>query len=311
MSVGALAYLGLTKEAAFATPVTATHFPPISSESFRDGPEAISEAQIRGLLSMDPKYKGMQMVSGGFGGVAYPSTLGHLFRAAFGNPVTTGAGPYTHTFIPPQAAAGVGKADMPPYSITVNRNAVQIKRYFGLVLGKLGLKFTQGGMLTYDTTWLGKDADVVTAPTLVQNTDTPFQLTANLTRGGSPDITIQDFSIDITNSFEAVKTINNTNLIEAIRLSGKRTITFSGTADFSSTALYDQFVAYTTQAWSIVFTQGPATLTIEIPAALLPDVSAAVGGDGRITASFSGEAQYDTATSRDLRMILINSIAAY
>lgn len=311
MAVGAVSYLGIGKEAAFGTAVVPIAFPPISSESFTDGPEAISEAQLRGLLAMDPKYKGMQMVSGGFNGIAYPSILGHLLRAAFGSPVTTGAGPYNHTFVPPNAAAGVGKADMPPYSITVKRDTTQTKRYMGCVLTKLGFKFTQGDKLTYDTSWIGRDTDIPTAPTLVLPTDTPFTLTAALTRGGSADITIQDFSLDITNTLEAVKTINNSNLIDAIRWSGKRSITFSGTADFSTTALYDQFILFTAQAYSIIFTQGASTFTLELPAGLITAAGAAASGDGRMTLSFSGEGQYDVVTARDLRAILVNAIASY
>lgn len=312
MAVGALSSLGLIKEAVFGTPLVPTVFPPFTSESFKDGPEAISEPQIRALLSMDPKYKGMLMVSGGFSGIAYPSQLGHLIRAALGPDTVTGTGPFVHTFVAPQVpVGGIAKADLPPYSISVNRNAIQCKRYISCVCTKLGLKFAQGGALTYDTSWIGQNTDSISPPTVVLPTDTPFTLTASISRGGSTDATIQDFSIDISNTLEGVKTINNSNLIDSIRFSGKRSITFSGTADFSTSALYDQFILFTSQLWIITFTQGTSTLAIEIPAGLITDAGASVGGDGRITLSFSGEGQYDTSTSRDLRMVLTNSVATY
>jgi Phage tail tube protein len=312
MGVGALLEFGGAKEAVWGTGVAPTFYPPVSSEGFKDGPEAISELQLRGILDTDPKYKGMQMVSGAFGGIAYPSQLGHVLRAALGPPVTTGAGPFTHTFVPIQApfVPASGQA-LPSYSFTVNRDSIQILRYEGMQCSKLSLKFSQGGALTYDTSWIGRDASVQTAPTVTLPTDTPFTLSANIQRNAVAFADLQDFSLDISNSIEAVKTINNSDKITRISWSGRRTIALSGTADFASLQLYNDFKAFASTPWTIVFTIGASTLTLEFPALLITDESNNVGGDGRITASFSSEARYDTATARAFRAILVNATATY
>jgi hypothetical protein len=312
VSLGALAALGGAKEATWGAGVAPAFFVPFSSEGFKDGPEVIQELQIRGILDIDPKYKGMQAVSGAFGGIVYPSQIGHILRAALGAPITTGAGPFTHTFTPLQAAFVPGTSQaLPSYSFTINRDGAQILRYEGMQCTKLGFKFAQGGALTFDTSWIGRDATVQSAPLVTLPTDIPITLSAQILRAGSAFADLQDFSLDISNSLEAVKTINTSALINRISWSGRRSITLSGTADFASAQLYSDFKAFANTPWTIVFTVGAVTLTLEFPALLITDESNNVGGDGRITASFSSEAQYDIATARAFRAILVNNVAAY
>lgn len=310
MAVGALSSAGGAKEVSWGTGVAPTFFYPFSSEGFTDGPETMQELQIRGILDADPQYKGMQMVSGALAGVVYPSLIGHILRAALGAPVTTGAGPFTHTFTPVQAAFSANAA-LPPYSWTVNRENLQILRYEGCVCSKVGLKLSQGGVLTFDSSWIGRDATVQAAPTVTLPTDVPFQLSANILRAGSPFADLQDFSLDISNTIEPVKVINNSDKVGRIVWSGKRTISMSATADFSSLQLYNDFKAFNTVAWSFAFAQGANTLAINVPAAILKTPGATVGGDGRITLSATLDAMYDTTTARALQIVLANGVATY
>lgn len=310
MAVGALGVLGGAKETVWGTGVAPTFYIPFSSEGFTDGPETMQELQIRGILDSDPMYKGMQMVSGSFGSVAYPSLLGHVLRAALGIPVTSGVGPYTHTFTPLQAAFNAN-AGLPSYSWTVNRDGLQILRYEGCVCTKLGFKMSQGGLLTFDTSWIGKDASVQIAPTPILPTDVPFQLSATITRAAVAFAELQDFSIEITNTLEPVKTLNNSDKISRIAWSGKRTISMSFTADFASLQLYNDFKAFTVNNWNFAFNQGANALNIAIPAALIKTPGAQIGGDGRITLSATVDAMYDTTAARALQITLSNAIASY
>lgn len=308
---GQLSALGLAPETTWGTPVAPADFFPFSSEGFKDGPEAITELQLRGLLDSDPKFKGMQAVSGSFGGVAYPTLLGHLLRAALGAPVTTGAGAYTHTFTPAQAAFS-SDAPLPPYSIAVKRDAVQTVRYAGNVLTKLSLKFSQGGILSVDTAWLGKDADATyTMPAVTLPTGNPFHLTADLKRNAVSFADIADLTVEITNNVEVVKTINNSSLVNRMAWTSGRTITVTGSADFQSQQFYNDFKAFTAVPWSFEWTEGSDSLTLTIPALLITDAGAAVGGAGRINLSFNGEAQYSAGDGYALQAVLVNSKASY
>lgn len=308
-NIGALGVVGIGKEATFGTGVPPTDFIPFTSEGFKDGPEAIQEAQIRALLDQAPKYKGMQAVTGTLSGVAYPGILGHLLRAALGAPVDAGAGPYTHTYTPIQDAFSADAA-LPSYSITVKRGP-QLIRYLGMVCSGLTLKFTQGGLLTFDSNWIGQDVDTPTSPTVTLPSDAPFQMTAALTRGGTAEASLQDYSLAITNTLEALKLINNTSKIARIAWSGLRTVALTGTADFAAADLYTQFKAFASQAWALTHTQGTDILATSLPAGLITDAGAAIGGEGRITLGFTADGMYDTVTSKALEITLTNSVATY
>lgn len=309
-NIGAFSALGLGKETTWGTGVAATAWFPFSGEGFRDGPEPISELQMRGILDRNPTYKGMQVVEGSFDGIAFPVELGHLLRAALGAPVTTGAGPYEHAFTPAQAAFS-DDAALPPYSVSMIRGP-QVIRYTGCVLSNLGLSFAQGGLLTYTTSWLGRDAAALTpTPTPVLPTANPFSVTAAITRDGTAFASITDFELSIANGLEAVRLINNTSLVGRIAWGGRREISFSGNADFVNTDLYDQFKTFGQEPWTITFTSGTNVLEIELPALLISSAGATVGGDGRISLAFEGQGEYDTATSRAMLVTLTNSQATY
>jgi len=308
-NIGALGVVGIAPETTFGTGVDPSDFIPFTSEGFKDGPETIQESQIRALLDQAPKYKGMQAVTGTLSGVAYPGILGILLRAALGSPTDSGAGPYVHTYTPIQSAFS-SDAALPSYSIVVKRGP-QLVRYLGMVCSGLTLKFTQGGLVTFDTNWIGQDVDTPSSPTVTLPSDAPFQMTAALTRGGAAEASLQDYSLAINNTLEALKLINNTSKIARIAWSGIRTIAITGTADFAATDLYDQFKLFSGQAWVIDHTQGTDELQVTLPAGLVTDAGAAIGGEGRITLSFTSDGMYDTVTSKALEIALTNSVASY
>ncbi|AFZ66983.1 phage tail tube protein [Deinococcus peraridilitoris] len=315
MNVGALGSVGLAREVTWGTAVAPTIFIPFASEGFKDGPEALSELQIRGILDQSPKYAGTLMVSGSLSGVVLPDQIGHLLRAVLGIPTVTGVGPYTHTFNPTQSAWSALSA-LPSYTFTVVRPSAsslagQVVQYSGMVCQSLSFKYAANGLLMFDSQWIGKDAASVAAPTVTLPTSTPFNTNCALSRGGGSDATIQDYNLSITNSLEGVKLIGTGNTISRVAFSGARTITIGGAADFQSLALYTAFKNFTQEAWSIVHTQGAHTLTFSVPKALITDAGVAIGGDGRITLSYSGEAQYDTGTSRAFQAQLVNSVASF
>lgn len=309
--LGALSSLGVAKETTWNTPVAASTFFPFSSESLKISIEPIQEAQIRGVLDQSPRYKGLITIGGAFSGAVYPSLIGHLLRAALGAPTTTGTGPYTHTFTPTQGRFSTDSA-LPPYSITVTRDGV-VERYSGCVCQALTFSFSKGGILTFESTWIGGNYDSPAAPTVTLPTDTPFTLDAVVQRNSVAFGSIQDLSIAISNNLEGVRTINNNaGIITRVALSGIRSIEVSGTADFDNAQLYNDFLAFGNTPWSFEWAQGASPkLTLTFPAMKNLDGSPNVGGEGRITLPFSLSAEYDTATSRAMQAVLINSIASY
>lgn len=308
---GAFSSLGLAKETTWNTPVAASAFVPFTSESLKHSIEPIQEVQIRGVIDQSSRYKGLITIGGSFSGVVYPSLIGHLLRAALGAPITTGVGPYTHTFAPAQSRFSPDSA-LPPYSITVNRDT-HVTRYSGCVCQSLSFSFSKGGLLTFESQWIGGNYDNPSAPTVTLPTDTPFTLDALVQRNSVAYGSLQDLSISISNNLEGVRTINNAGgIISRVAFAGVRTIEVSGTADFYDTQLLTDFLAFGNTPWSFEWAQGASPkLTFTFPALKVLDAVPNVGGEGRITVPFSGSAEYDTATSNSMQAVLVNSTASY
>ncbi len=311
-SVGALSSVGLARESApsyGAVPgVAATVWLPFLSESFKDGPEAIQEAQNMGYLDQSPMYKGMQIVTGQLSGVAYTRSFGHILRAVLGNDTVTGAStPWTHTFIPPQSPfSGVNNVPLPSYSITVQRQGAQARRYVGMFCTSLTITFAQGGLLKYDSSWIGRDAEAISTVTPTFLTEVPFQLTATLNRAGSAFGDFQEFSFSVETPIDLPRLIANTDKIVRGAFNGHRTSSFSGTVDYNAETLYDDYKAWTSQAWAVTIAQSTNSFAINIPAGIVTDFSASAGGPGRLTGDVTITPQYDSATSRAFDMVLVN-----
>jgi hypothetical protein len=100
---GIAAQIGYATEVTVGTPVTATSFLPLVSESLMQDRTRLESGGIiagRRVLTSDQWNGGDVTVSGSVQHELYNRGLGKLFTAMFGTVATTGAGPYTHTFTP-------------------------------------------------------------------------------------------------------------------------------------------------------------------------------------------------------------------
>jgi hypothetical protein len=100
---GLAAQIGYATESTVGTPVTATAFVPLISESLTQDRTRLESSGIiagRRVLTSDQWNGGDVTVSGSVQHELYNRGLGKLFTAMFGAVATTGAGPYTHTFTP-------------------------------------------------------------------------------------------------------------------------------------------------------------------------------------------------------------------
>lgn len=100
---GLAAQIGYATEVTVGTPVTATAFVPLISESLTQDRTRLESGGIiagRRVLASQSWNGGDVTVSGSVQHELYNRGLGKLFTAMFGAVSTTGAGPYTHTFTP-------------------------------------------------------------------------------------------------------------------------------------------------------------------------------------------------------------------
>lgn len=98
--VGRRGTLGIAIEATRGTPVAPTYWIPFANMSFFDRVETAREEQGMGnIADSDSVYVVMRMGEGEIDAQLYDYGLGYILSSLLGAvPVTSGAGPYTHTF---------------------------------------------------------------------------------------------------------------------------------------------------------------------------------------------------------------------
>lgn len=250
-----------------------------------------------------------------------PLSHGIVWQALFGAPVTTGAGPYVHTF-------KVGST-LPSY--TVEKGYTDNDDYFwlnGMTLGSLQLSIAASGYVDTSTTWMGKGEDASSpavasfdsAPT--NNGDAPFELTnANMaiTEGGSPIATVTKVDLTIDNQVDGA-----TYLVAAQGYRGGVTpgiVKVSGTltAMFDSTTLYAKATGSTESSLSITLalgtgagTAGNEYTTITIDELLYGRSIPKISGPAGVLVELPFEAYYtDGASASTVKVVVGNAIASY
>lgn len=98
--IGRRGTLGVAKEASRGVPVAPAYWIPNAKMSFFDSIESASESQGLGnIADQDSFYVTFTMGAGSVDAELYDSALGYLLMSLLGAaPVTSGGGPYTHTF---------------------------------------------------------------------------------------------------------------------------------------------------------------------------------------------------------------------
>lgn len=310
MASGRQGSIGLGAEATFGTAVPPT--------AFFNGTESITEERARlrepitfGSRALQPADAGRLRISGSLEGMhARPAGLGHLLRAALGEPETAGAGPYVHTFTPASAKFSEVAA-LPPYSISVRRRSGLIHRYSGGQLNSLTLNQARDAALVVTSSWIAKGVSEVADTEMVQETAPRFRFGQfTVERDGEPFDLLEDFSITIANNLETEELLDGTDEIAGTDF-GDSQISLSITATFRDSLNYADFKNNTTKPWTFKWTVGADSLELIIPRFNIDSWSAPIRGPGRMTVAAGGQAEFDAVAGHGFQAILTNTQESY
>lgn len=235
--------------------------------------------------------------------------FGHWLTLLLGEPVTTGTGPYVHTFTS-------GAMTLPSLSLEIGMP--EVPRHFvhgGLVANTLQLRFERSGRA--DAT-IGCIAQGETAHAATQG-GTPTraalgffsQFQGSILLGGAALANVTLATLSYSNSMER---------IEVIRADGKiagadpALVTVGGQIDvrFADTTLLDAATSGTPVAVELAYTVTADTaVTFTCPRVFLPKPKLPVSGPGGIQASFQWQAARGTIDGHALTVTLKNDVAAY
>lgn len=235
--------------------------------------------------------------------------IGVWLKALFGDPVTTGTGPYTHVFTSgswaiPSFSAEIGMPDVPYYAMVS-----------GCKLDSMSFQMQRSGLVTATMNVIAQGETTGTVSnvgTMQQETVTRFgSFTGSISRNGSQLANVVQGQVTYNNSLDRVETIRADGKIDGVD-PGKAMM--SGTIDvrFADTTLLDQ--AISGAACELAFKyQIDASNSLEIVAhdVFLPKPKVTIEGPAGVQASFAWQAAYDSVAGQMATATLINDLANY
>ncbi|MBZ0130211.1 MAG: hypothetical protein K8F59_13955 [Rhodobacteraceae bacterium] len=235
--------------------------------------------------------------------------FGFWLKSAFGDPVTTGTGPYTHVFT-------TGNWTLPSLSIeTAMPEVPRYAMYSGCVLDQISWQMQRSGLLTATAKLIAQGEAVAT--TTAAGTPTGW----SLRRFGHFNGSIKRDGINLGNIVSAnIQYANNLDRIETIRSDGRidgadpSIAALTGKMDirFADQVLMTQALNGTASELEFAYTLGSGeSLTVTAHAVYLPRPRIEIQGPQGVQASFDWQAAFDATAGQMCTLTLVNDIEVY
>lgn len=236
--------------------------------------------------------------------------LGFWLRAAFGNPVTAGTTPKTHTF-----ASGSDTL----LSMALERQMPDVPHFAmisGAMVESLSWSMRRSGLLTMDVQIIAQAEAIATATAAGSPTGYAMQrfshFSGGLERNGSALALVEEASFTYKNNLQPVETIRADGLIEGIdpgvaELSGEMTVRFA------DQVLLNQAISGASCTLACVYSLGAnAQFSFTAHEVYLPRPKVEVQGPNGIRATFAWQAAKSAAAPNRLcTAVLTNTVPAY
>lgn len=235
--------------------------------------------------------------------------FGFWLKAAFGDPITTGAGPYTHEF-------RSGSWTLPSMSIeTAMPEVPRYAMYSGCMLDQLSWQVQRSGLLTA-TARLVAQGETIAATT---GAGTPTDLSLKrfghfngaISRNGSALGNVVSAEITYANNLDRIETIRSDGKIDGAdpglsALTGRIEVRFADQTLVSQAINGDPCEI----SFAYVLPSGES-FTFTAHAIYLPRPRIEISGPQGVQASFDWQAARAETTGRMCTAILINGLTAY
>ena len=235
--------------------------------------------------------------------------FGFWLKAAFGEPVTTGTGPWTHEF-------RTGAWTLPSLSIEtgmpeVPRHAV----YSGCVLDELSWQMQRSGLLTATTRLVAQGETVSTVSSA--GTPAPIDLkrfghfNGSITRNGAALGNVVSAQISYANNLDRIETIRADGRIDGADPS-IAALTGSIEVRFADSTLVTQ--AIDGEACALEFSYAlPSgeSFSFTVHAVYLPRPRIEISGPQGVQATFDWQAARDSVVGRMCTATLVNDVETY
>ncbi len=310
---GSLSATGVIKEVAFGTPLPATTFLPMLSNTMEVDPGWFSPELMMATRDLHVfNLYGQAVYTGAVAGPFFPSNAATLLAGSIGTDVVTGSSnPWTHT---------ISQANtLPSFTIEKNLGGFQSLQFAGCRIGKLTLNVpatNEAANVSYDAT--GQSAAILTTPTAVSVTnESPFVFSeGSLTLFSHARAEVTAATINIDNGLKSTYTYSGNHgpsFITPVTLhvSGSITLTWSSLND-STYGDYSSMVNGTLGALSLSLTHPGGTgasLTINMPQVVLAKMTQDVKMTDVIMSNLTFEATKSLSSGYSVQAVLLNQIS--
>lgn len=305
MSGGADAQIGWKTESVVGTGVVVDTFQPFLSESIKQNIEYLDSATISARKVLRSSKLGSKMVEGSISMELPNMSIAALLKHCFGAVVTTGAGPYTHTYTP---------ADLTGDSLTIqvgrpaSSGTVHPFTYAGCKISEWTIAASVGEIAKFDCNIIGMTETTATglATASYPSTWAPFvftEATVNVT--GSPVATVRDVSLTGNNAIERRIRLGVATSVQPLEI-GLRSYTGTITTDFDALTHYNLYTAGTQTALVLKFDNGPDELTITMNIQFTGETPE-VGGFDLLSQSLPFRCISSTSDAAAITAVLINT----
>jgi len=235
--------------------------------------------------------------------------FGFWLKAAFGDPTTTGVGPYTHEFRSggwtlPSLSIETGMPEVPRYAM-----------YSGCVLDQLSWQVQRSGLLTATARLVAQGETIATTTSV----GTPAELglkrfghfNGAISRNGTALGNVVSAEITYSNNLDRIETIRGDGRIDGAdatmaALTGRIEVRFA-----DSTLVAQAINGEACEMEFAYVLPSGETFTFTAHAVYLPIPRIEISGPQGVQASFDWQAAKSTNPARMCTAVLINSIASY
>ncbi len=235
--------------------------------------------------------------------------FGFWLKAAFGDPTTTGTGPYTHDFVSggwalPSLSIETGMPEVPRYAM-----------YSGCVLDQLSWQVQRSGLLTATARLVAQGETIG----MTTGADTPTDLAlkrfghfnGSITRNGTALGNVVSAEITYANNLDRIETIRSDGKIDGAdpsiaALTGRIEVRFADQTLVTQAINGDPCEI----SFSYVLPSGES-LRLTAHSVYLPRPRIEISGPQGVQATFDWQAARDSTLGRMCTATLINNIASY
>jgi len=278
----------------------------------------IDNPELRGNRNAAAPVRGNVSVNGSAQFPLHMDATGWILKHAVGEPDTSGTGPYTHVM--KCNYSGTTENEDIPVGLTIEHGHVGIGQYHsftGCRINTLTINATSEGVAILDVGFMGQDYDQDTssldaAPTSYSLTAVDHFAVSNIEEGGGAKTNITDLSFTLSNNLDGSQyCVGSSGQIGALP-SGLATVTGTFTALFEDDTYLTKGENHTESSLQIAWTQGTASLTIDLPEIVYEPASPAVTGPAGVLVRMNFRSYYaNHADKTVLKATLVNSVSAY